>query len=208
MIAEKINQIITELGGKAELVIAVKYANFEQIKEIVSIHPKIAFNTYQQFREISEKINLSNLETHFIGNIQSNKIRKIIELNPSLIQSVNSLEIAEKINQICMANKCIQDILLQVNTDFDKKAGFPFDEFEKIFEKVNTLPNLRIRGIMTIPPEKEKIGEEKLKEIFQKMKVLKEKYNFQILSMGMSEDYLLAVETGSNMVRIGRKVFI
>jgi uncharacterized pyridoxal phosphate-containing UPF0001 family protein len=62
-------------------------------------------------------------------------------------------------------------------------------------------------GIMTIPSEKERIGEEKLKEIFRNMKNLREKNNLQILSMGMSNDYLLAIENGSNMIRVGRRIF-
>jgi pyridoxal phosphate enzyme (YggS family) len=207
MIKKEIEKILAETRDKAELIIAVKYANVEQIKEVISIHPNIGFNTYQQFKEISEKIDLENVKTHFIGNIQANKIRKIIELNPSLIQSINSLELAEKINQICIDRNKIQNVLLQVNSDPDKKSGFSFEEFENNLENLRQLKNVNMLGIMTIPSEKERIGEEKLKEIFRNMKNLREKNNLQILSMGMSNDYLLAIENGSNMIRVGRRIF-
>jgi hypothetical protein len=211
MIKTEIEKILSEINNRAELVIAVKYANLDQIQEVISIHPNIAFNTYQQFKEISEKINLENIKTHLIGNIQSNKIKKILELKPFLIQSVDSLENAIKINEQAEKLNLTQNILLQINSDKNKLFGFRLENLENELKKIYSLKNLNLLGIMTIPPQKELIGEEKLIEIYKNMKTLFDKLkqsNLQIkyLSMGMSEDYLLAIEKGANMVRVGRKI--
>lgn len=212
MISNNIKKVLSEINSKAELVITAKYANLEQIKEVIAIHPNIGFNAYQQFREISEKITLSNVKTHFIGNIQSNKIKKILELKPYLIQSVDSLETAIKINDQAEKLNLKQNILLQINSDKNKLFGFRLENIEEEWNKVNSLKNINLLGIMTIPPPKESIGEDNLVEIYKFMKNLFDKLkqeNPQIkyLSMGMSEDYLLAVENGANMVRVGRKIF-
>jgi len=213
MIKEVIEQILLEINSKAELVVAVKYANEKQIKEIIGLGVNIAFNTFQQFEEVSNNNDLSKIKVHFIGAIQSNKISKIVRLKPLLIQSVSSIDIAEKINSVCSELNIKQKILLQINSDPEKKAGFQFNELEDEIMKIRKLPNIEICGLMTIPPEIEKIGETKLKEIYRKMRLEYGRVqrvfeiNFEFLSMGMSEDYITAISEGSNMVRIGRKIF-
>ncbi|MBP7708602.1 YggS family pyridoxal phosphate-dependent enzyme [Candidatus Pacearchaeota archaeon] len=207
-IKENLEQINSKIDNKATLVAVVKYASLEQIKEIIDLGVKnLGFNKYQQFLEISQKIDLKNISSHFIGNIQSNKIKKILELNPFLIQSVNSLGLAIEINKICQEKNKTPNVLLQIKTDSEKNSGFSFEEFEKYYGEIRNLKNINFKGLMTIPPEKEKIGEENLRKIFRQMKELKEKYNFEILSMGMSEDFEMAIQEGANMIRIGRKLF-
>ncbi len=213
MIVNNIKKIKKEIGDGAELVIAVKYATEEQIKEVISIHPNIGFNTYQQFKEISEKIDLSSIKTHFMGNIQSNKIRKILELKPVLIQSVDSFETAKRINEQAEKLNLKQNILLQINSDKNKLFGFRLENIEQEINKIYSLKNINPLGIMTIPPQKELIGEEKLIEVYKNMKNLfdnlkKDNPQINYLSMGMSEDYSVAIENGSNMVRVGRRIFI
>lgn len=213
MISNNINQIKKEIGERTELVIAVKYATEEQIKEVISIHQNIAFNTYQQFKETSEKMDLCNIKTHFIGNIQSNKIRKILELKPFLIQSVDSLQTAIKINEQAEKLNLQQNILLQINSDKNKLFGFRIENLEQEIIKVYSLKNINLLGIMTVPPKKELVGEEKLIEVYKNMKNLfdnlkKDNHKINYLSIGMSEDYLIAIGNGSNMIRVGRKIFI
>lgn len=213
MIGDRINDILRELKSRAKLVVAVKYANEEQIKEIVNSGTDIGFNTLQQFEEISEKISLEKVKVHFIGRIQSNKIGKIVRLKPFLIQSVSSFDVAKKINIICSELGLKQKILLQVNSDSEKLDGFDIDDLENEIIKMRNLENIEICGLMTIPPEKDKIGEEKLREIYKRIKLEYDKVQrnvgiyFEFLSMGMSKDYLIAIEEGANMLRIGRKIF-
>jgi PLP dependent protein len=213
MIKEEIENILNEISSRARLVVAVKYANAEEIKEIVNLGIDIGFNTFQQFEEISQNIDLSKIKVHFIGHIQSNKIAKIIRLRPFLIQSDTSYEMAEKINYACEELKIKQKILLQVNSDPNKTEGFQISELKNEIVRIQKLPNIEICGFMTIPPEFDKIGEEKLKEIYEKIKSEYDFFsrsnglNFEFLSMGMSKDYMLAVNAGANMVRVGRKIF-
>jgi PLP dependent protein len=212
MVKGVIKIILNEIGS-TKLIIAVKYANAEQIKEVIGSCAEVGFNTLQQFEEVSKQMNLSSTKTHFIGQIQSNKIKKILQYNPYLIQSVSSFKIAEKINSVCGDLDIKQKILLQINTDSDKLLGFQFDEIEDEIMKIRNLKNVEILGFMTIPPPIEIIGEKKLREIYSKMKGEYERIqrvfglHFEFLSMGMSKDYLIAIEEGANMVRIGRKVF-
>lgn len=213
MLGDNLAKISGELDSRTKLVVAVKYANEEQIKEIINFGTDIGFNTLQQFEEISEKIDLGEIKTHFIGRIQSNKIGKIVRLKPFLIQSVSSFDVAKKINTVCLELGLKQKIFLQINSDSSKTEGFSFDDLENEVNKIKELSNLEICGLMTIPPEISVIGEDKLREIFQKMKLIYDKMrvelgtNFEFLSMGMSKDYLIAIEEGANMVRIGRKIF-
>jgi len=207
MIKERIEEILKEIDSRAKLVVAVKYANEEQIKSIVELGVDIGFNTFQQFEEINNKIDLSKVRTHFIGHIQSNKISKIISLRPFLIQSVSSFEIAEKINSVCSSLNLKQKILLQVNSDLEKNDGFKFEELEKEIERIKSLQNVEICGLMTIPPSLESMGADEIRKIYREMKSEYDKFNFEFLSMGMSNDYLIAIEEGANMVRVGRKIF-
>ncbi|MEI7719566.1 MAG: alanine racemase, partial [archaeon] len=213
MLKERIVEIHKEINSQANLVVAVKYANEEQIKEIIDSGVDIGFNTFQQFEEVSGKNDLSKIKVHFIGRIQTNKIGKIVRFKPYLIQSVSSFEIANRINSVCSELNVKQRILLQLNTDSEKIEGFDIDDFENEIIKMRNLGNIEICGLMTIPPEKEKIGEEKLREIYKKMKSEYDRIpanlglNFKFLSMGMSEDYLIAIAEGANIVRVGRKIF-
>lgn len=207
MIKERIKGVLKEIDSRARLVVAVKYANEEQIKSIVDLGIDIGFNTFQQFEEISKKNDLSKVGTHFIGHIQSNKISKIISLRPFLIQSVSSFEVAEKINSVCKNLGVKQKILLQINSDSEKSDGFKFDELEKEIGRIKNLSNIEVCGMMTIPPSLESIGDDEIKKIYRKMKLEYDKFNFEFLSMGMSNDYFIAIEEGANIVRVGRKIF-
>lgn len=213
MIKERIENILKEIDLRANLVVAVKYANDEQMKEVINSGVNLGFNTLQQFEKVHDNFDLSNTKTHFIGQIQSNKIAKIVKLQPYLIQSVSSYGVAEKISSVCSELNIKQKILLQVNSDSEKIEGFQIEGLNDEILKIKSLQNIEICGLMTIPPEIEKVGETQLREIYRKMRLEYFKLhknlglNFEFLSMGMSNDYLIAIEEGANMVRIGRKFF-
>lgn len=204
-IQANIKKIKSGLANNIVLVAAVKYASPEQIKELVNAGVKdLGFNTYQQMDEL--KSQLKDAKLHFIGHLQSNKVKKVLELGVELIQSVESYKLAEKINSACAELGIKQDILLQVNTDESKDYGIEFSELQDTALKIKeNLTNISVVGLMTIPPL------ENPRDYFAEMKTaydqLSDFFDFKYLSMGMSEDYKEAIEEGASMIRIGRALF-
>lgn len=152
-------------------------------------------------------------EIHFIGRLQTNKVKYIVD-KVSMIESVDSLKLAEEIEKRCAKIDKIMDILLEVNIAEEKsKGGFSANEIVEISEKIKDFPHLRLRGLMTIGRFGAEI--EETRQYFEKMRHLlvdiKAKnidniYN-NILSMGMSADFELAVSEGATIVRVGRGLF-
>jgi len=200
-LAKNINKIKKDLPSEVTLVIAVKYATKEQIKEIISLGVKdLGFNTFQQLKEVKD--DLLGVRIHFIGHLQSNKVKKLLQLGIDLVQSVDSYKLAEKINTVSEELGIKQKILLQVKTDLNKEHGFPALELEEVIKRINGLKNIQLNGLMTIPPVKES------KQSFILIKKYFDKFSkLEYLSMGMSNDYKVAIKEGANMVRLGRVVF-
>lgn len=156
-------------------------------------------------QDMEKKVNSIDLpiEWHFIGNLQKNKINKLLKLNPFMIQSINSYELAEAINK--RANKPIR-CLLEINSAREEtKHGLDpelaIDTYLKIKEN---LKNIDLKGIMTIgalSEDKEEVRKSfrLTYNIFEKLKP----YGAKICSMGMSLDFEIAIEEGSNMIRVG-----
>ncbi len=212
-IAENIKKIKNSIPDDVLLVAAVKYASNEQILELVKGGVKdFGFNTYQQLKQVKALLP-SDARIHFIGHLQSNKVRKVLQENVFLIQSVDSYKLAEKIDRVANELGIKQDILLEVKTDENKKYGFSASETENIASKINnSLKNINVKGLMTIPPLSDNSNDSRMyfssmKKLFDK---LQKKFNvkWEYLSMGMSEDYKVAIEEGANMVRIGRALFL
>ncbi len=168
--------------------------------------------------EAIEKINnlptdvKNNSKFHFIGHLQTNKVKKVIG-HFDYIHSVDSYKLAKVISdEACHAEK-VQKILLQVNNaNEEQKFGFSKDEIFEFFNSIKELPNIEICGLMNMAP----LGatDEELNYLFEdilqiKLKLEKEfNYKLKELSMGMSQDYKIAVKHGATMLRIGRKLFI
>ncbi|MBQ1538810.1 MAG: YggS family pyridoxal phosphate-dependent enzyme [Ruminococcus sp.] len=151
----------------------------------------------------------SSAEVHIIGHLQTNKVKYIID-SVTMIQSVDSIKLAREIDRLAEKHGRVMDILLEVNIGGEEsKSGVAEGGLMELAEQAAELKNLRIRGLMAIPP----IGaEEALYEEMRKLyEQLKEKAlpNAQIdtLSMGMSGDYETAVKYGSNLIRIGTGLF-
>lgn len=152
-----------------------------------------------------------NSTFHFIGHLQSNKVKKAVE-HFDLIQSVDSLKLAQAISGSAKALQKVQKILLQLNNANEvQKFGFSKKELFEAFPELLKLENLEVSGLMSMAP----LGadEETLKTLFTDVadtkKQLEEKYNCKMneLSMGMSQDYTIAARCGATMLRIGRKLF-
>ena len=173
----------------------------------------IGENKVQEFLSKKDELHLEKVEKHLIGHLQTNKVKKIVPL-VDMIQSVDSVHLAEEISKQSVNNSIVSDILLEVNIgNEESKTGFDKVAFLESLERISELPNLNIKGIMTIPPICD--NEKKLKEYFitmsQYFNDIKEKkyknFNMEILSMGMSGDYELAIECGANLVRIGSLIY-
>lgn len=156
----------------------------------------------------------SDLELHMIGHLQSNKVNKVVPL-VDMIESVDSLALLEKINTVAEKNNKIQDVLLEVNTSKEEaKSGFESEEkLLDCIKESKKLKNVRIRGLMTIgpvscaPEDKDRLTDQAFKYLKELFDRLKEQNNFEILSMGMSEDFMIGVNNGSTEVRIGTAIF-
>ena len=168
--------------------------------------------------EAVEKINnlptdvRNNSRFHFIGHLQTNKVKKVVP-NFDYIHSVDSLKLAKAISDEAKAIGKVQKILLQVNNaNEEQKFGFSKDKIFEEFPKIKALPSIEVAGIMNMAP----LGasEEELNKLFGDVfnikKELEKEFNCELkeLSMGMSQDYKIAVKNGSTMLRIGRRLFI
>lgn len=154
----------------------------------------------------------NNSRFHFIGHLQTNKVKKAVA-NFDYIHSVDSYKLAKAISDEAQNTGKVQNILLQVNNaDEVQKFGFSKQEIFDIFISIKSLPNINIAGLMNMAP----LGalEDELNRLFEEVAQIRNKletdFNCSLkeLSMGMSQDYKIAVKHGATMLRIGRKLFI
>ncbi|MGA1931124.1 YggS family pyridoxal phosphate-dependent enzyme [Arcobacter sp. YIC-464] len=167
-------------------------------------------NKVQDLREKSEALDELPIEWHFVGRLQKNKINNLIDLNPSLVQSIDSLELAQEFDKKLEAKGKKINALLQINSaKEDTKAGVEPEDAVSIYKEIlETCPNLKLKGVMSIGAHvnDEKVIKESFKttkKIFDELKPFGAKY----CSMGMSSDYELAIACGSNMIRVGSTLF-
>ena len=153
----------------------------------------------------------NNSKFHFIGHLQTNKVKKVVPVF-DYIHSVDSLKLAKAISDEARAIGKVQKVLLQVNNaNEEQKFGFSKDEVFEMFLSIKNLPSIEIVGLMNMAP----LGasEEELNMLFKDVseikKELEQKFSCELkeLSMGMSQDYKIAVKYGATMLRIGRKLF-
>ncbi|MDD5362696.1 MAG: YggS family pyridoxal phosphate-dependent enzyme [Ignavibacteria bacterium] len=153
---------------------------------------------------------LKDIKWHLVGHLQTNKVKYIVEF-VDLIHSVDSLKLAEVINEQAEKHNRIIDILVQVNTSGeDQKSGIEPEDAEILCEDISKLKNIRLKGLMTIGmfTDNEEIIRSNFKVLRELFSQLKSKHgSFEYLSMGMTSDYRIAVEEGANMLRIGSAVF-
>ena len=150
---------------------------------------------------------------HFIGHLQTNKVKDIIN-RVELIHSVDSYRLAEEISRQAQKNEKYMDILLEINIGNEQsKSGFAYDEALTAAEKISKLGGVRIKGLMAIPPVCENSSQNrpyfaKMRKLFIDIGTKKiDNSSMDILSMGMSDDYEVAIEEGANTVRIGTALF-
>lgn len=215
LINEKIKAAAEKSGRKREdvLLLAVsKTVDVPRIKEAVNLGLVDLGENKPQ--EINWKYyEIKNVKWHQIGHLQTNKVKYIID-KVCLIHSVDSLKLAEEISKRAKAKNITMDILVEINIAGEEaKSGVPLDEAEALAVEISKLDNIIVKGLMTVAPFVE--NPEDNREYFKQMRNLfvdirDKNYNnidMKYLSMGMTNDYEIAVEEGANIVRIGTGLF-
>lgn len=154
-----------------------------------------------------------NKPVHFIGHLQTNKVKKVVG-RASVVQSVDSLHLLEAIEKEAAKQQLVQDILFELNIGQEAtKTGAPVDALWQLFDAAEAMSNIRVRGLMAIPPAFDNSDEsrrhfEALRKLFEQAQ--DKKYNnalLDILSMGMSASYEAAIKEGSTLVRVGTAIY-
>ena len=192
--------------GDTTLVAVSKTKPNEKILEAYNLGIKDFGENYVQ--ELTTKMDTlpKDIKWHMIGHLQTNKVKDLVKRNIYLIQSVDSLKLAKEINKEAIKNNKKVNILIEVKTSSEEsKTGLPPEELDNLIKEVKELKNINLLGLMTIGPNTE--NEEEIRKAFKLLKEQKDKYNLNILSMGMTNDYKIAISEGSNLIRIGTKIF-
>ena len=217
---EHINHLKAEAaarsGRSGEDVLLVAVTKLHDVDEInEAIDCGITDIGENKVQEIMDKFDhVKPVRWHLIGHLQTNKVKYIID-KVSMIHSVDSLRLAQEINKRAQQHNLTMDILIQVNSaEEESKFGIKTEETGQMIQDIlNTCENIRIRGLMCIAPFEE--NPEDARVYFAEVKKLYDEYgkmehphlDFQYLSMGMSGDFHVAIEEGSNLIRVGTSIF-
>lgn len=168
----------------------------------------IGENRVQEFREKVPALT-TKPRKHLIGHLQSNKANDAARLF-GVVQSVDSIELAKKLDRAAAREAKTLDVMIQVNVGGEEqKSGCDPEELSALVGEVAPLAHLRLIGLMTVPPQ---TSEAELRKLFTRMRAFRDDARSQCptaheLSMGMSEDFEIAIEEGATMIRIGRAIF-
>ncbi len=188
-----------------------KYSSSDDVQTLYEVGQR-AFgeNRVQDLKEKMEVLDELPIEWHFVGTLQKNKINNLIDLNPTLVHSLDSLDLALELNKKLEAKNKKLSALLQINSAYeDTKSGVAPENAVEIYKQIiNSCPNIILKGVMSIGAnvEDEKIIKNSFKttkKIFDELVPFGAKY----CSMGMSSDFELAIACGSNMIRVGSTLF-
>ncbi|KAB2878262.1 YggS family pyridoxal phosphate-dependent enzyme [bacterium] len=222
---QRIKDACRRVGRKHEdiqLIAVSKTYGVEEIKEALNagIH-HIGENKVQEAKEklpiLQKDKSLSHVQWHYIGHLQTNKVRQAVELF-DIIHSVDSLRLAAEIDRRSYTKDKIMPVLIQVNTSREKpKYGIDPDDTLELVKQVSELKNLKIKGLMTIGALTAATANDtvKIRSYFKKLRELKEfiadqnipNVDMHCLSMGMSNDFEIAIEEGATHLRIGTAIF-
>ena len=217
---KNLDEIITKVEGArlrisehhiVKIIGISKYSTSADVKTLYEAGQR-AFgeNKVQDLKQKMEDLEELPIEWHFVGTLQKNKINNLIDLNPSLIHSLDSLELSIELNKKLKAKNKKISALLQINSAYEEtKSGLMPEVAIEVFKQIiESCPNIILKGVMSIGAHvnDEKIIKESFKttkKIFDELVPLGAKY----CSMGMSGDFELAIACGSNMIRVGSSLF-
>lgn len=216
IINEKIKKAALKANRNPEeikLVTVTKTATIEQIKEAISAGVKIiGENKVQEAKEKYQILN-ADIEWHLVGHLQTNKVKYAIEIF-DCIHSVDSIKLAKEIDKRSLQFGKTTNVLIEVNVSGEEtKYGIKPEEVEPFLKEISEFSRIRVRGLMTIAPIEE--DKEEARPYFRKLRELSKETKskniknakMDYLSMGMTDDFEVAIEEGANMVRIGRGIF-
>ena len=213
---EKYDEIRASLPAGVRLVAVSKFKPAEDISALYQHGQRVFGENHAQEMKAKHEVLPQDIEWHFIGHLQTNKI-KYIAPYVALIHSIDSYDLLKEVNKHAVKNNRVIPCLLQFHiADEETKFGFTLEECKAMLghSDFQKLKNVEIHGVMgmaTFTDNQEKVrGEfQHLHQIFQELKTtyFAQKPNFREISMGMSEDYPIAVEEGSTLVRIGSAIF-
>ncbi|RZK13014.1 MAG: YggS family pyridoxal phosphate-dependent enzyme [Flavobacterium sp.] len=224
-INQNLHDIINRIKGSCEttgrkpeevrLLLATKTVDADRIKIAIEANQTlIGENKVQELREKYEALKTIPHENHFIGHLQTNKIKDLLRCNVSCIQSLDRWDLAEKLHQRLLFENKKMDVLIQVNTSNEEsKFGIHPDEAIDLVKRIAGLENLNIKGLMTIGLFSSET--EKVRACFRLLKKLQQEIighdipnvEMKELSMGMSSDLETAIEEGATIIRIGSAIF-
>lgn len=200
---------------EVKLLMATKTVSTDRIKIALQTgQTLIAENKVQEVKEKYEDLKNIPHTSHFIGHLQTNKIKDILKYGVQCVQSVDRLDLAEKLHQKLLAEEREMDILIQVNTSNEEsKFGVSPENALDLVKEISTLSTLKIKGLMTIGLFSS--DEERVRTCFQLLKSLQQKITnlnlpnveMKELSMGMSGDLEIAIQEGATIVRVGTAIF-
>jgi len=216
IINEKIKKAALKVNRNSQeikLVAVTKTATIEQIKEAIIAGVKIIGENKVQEAKEKYQILTADIEWHLVGHLQTNKVKYAIEIF-DCIHSVDSIKLAEEIDKRSLQFGKITNVLVEVNVSGEEtKYGIKPEEVEPFLKEISEFSRIRVRGLMTIAPITE--DKEEVRPYFRKLRELSKEIKskniknvkMDCLSMGMTEDFEVAIEEGANMVRIGRGIF-
>lgn len=213
-IEDNVKNFLQEIPEDVVLVAITKTVDVEKIKQAIkSGITQIGENKVQEALSKYSDLKEFNLKWHLVGSLQTNKVKKAVQIF-DLIHSVDTLKLAEVINKEALNINKMQEVLLQVNVSNEEtKSGFDIDSIFDFLPEISKLQNIKVRGLMTIANNT--LDESQIRLCFRKLKNLEEEINKKAffndklteLSMGMTNDFKIAIEEGSSIIRLGRAIF-
>jgi len=221
-VREHISSVCLKAGrdpGEITIVAVGKTRTIQEIEEVIEAGiTDIGENRVQEAISKYNELRTMNYEPrtikwHMVGHLQTNKTKEAVKIF-DLIQSVDSMHLAREIDKQAAKINKIQDVLIEIKTSPEAtKFGLKPEETAEVINETAKLKNINIKGLMTIAPFFD--NPEKARPYFRLLKELRDKinnlqltaYSLQLLSMGMTDDFEVAIEEGSTMVRIGRAIF-
>jgi pyridoxal phosphate enzyme (YggS family) len=213
VIGERVKALLAELPSHVELVAAAKSRNPQEVLEAVRAGVKTIGENYVQEAESAQAVLGRTVRWHFIGHLQTNKVKKAVEIF-DLIETVDSKKLGREIDKRSREKDKVTPILVEINSGREpQKFGVMPDEAEALVRELALLPNIRVEGLMTMGPESGEAEDSRpyfrlTRELFDRLERLAiPGVKMARLSMGMSHSYRVAVEEGANMVRLGTIIF-
>ncbi|MCR4396470.1 MAG: YggS family pyridoxal phosphate-dependent enzyme [Candidatus Saccharicenans sp.] len=212
-IKENVRQLLRELPPGVELVAAAKQQTPEKVLAAVEAGIKIIGENYVQEAAAAFQVIGRRVQWSFIGHLQKNKVKKAVEIF-DLIESVDFLQLAEEINRRAAAAGRVMPVLIEVNSGREpQKFGALPENVEELAWAISDLPHLKLRGLMTMgpfegDPEEARPYFRLTRQLFEQLKKLDlPRAEINILSMGMTNSYRVAIEEGATRVRLGTRIF-